>query len=125
MALTLEDKKFYYEMIDFLWQGSIGDNAIENINDKVAADMEIVLTQIKNCTEQYIELIRKLVGAMFDGIYTILPPLNWRDAVKGIIQEELIKRWINFLVGERQLKACVVVTLNNWKTKIALDLLDL
>jgi len=123
MALSMEQKLFYRDMINIIWQNSIGDNNVNNISEAVASDVDKVLYEIQNCSRAF-----NAVNAAFNAIYAITKPDSWvSHAVSPGISAftASISDWIAALRGNAQYKACVVTAAVNWKSKIVLGLIGL
>jgi len=123
MALSMEQKLFYHDMIDIIWQNSIGDNNVNNISEAVASDVDKVLYEIRNCSKAF-----GVVNAVFDAIYGITKPDSWFSHAVSLGISAFtgsINDWIVALRGNAQYKACVVTAAVNWKSKIVLGLIGL
>jgi len=123
MALSMEQKLFYHDMINIIWQNSIGDNNVNNISEAVAEDVDKVLYEIQNCSKTY-----DAIKTLFDFIYEVKKPSTWFSLVAGYGMNAVtsqIDGWLSALMKSPQYKACVVTAAANWKSKIVLGLIGL
>jgi len=117
MSLTDEQKQFYVDVIDVVWQGSMQNNEVENISDSVADKIEKVLYEIQKCSDQF-----SILFPIYDFIYAITYPAKWVDEMLGSPHPTTIASWINDLLANRKFKACVVTAAVNWKSSVQMDL---
>jgi len=51
MALTIEEKEEYVDIINFIWSGTMQGNSVDNITEDIANDMAFILSEIKKLLE--------------------------------------------------------------------------
>jgi len=123
MALSMERKLFCHDMINIIWQNSIGDNNVNNISEAVAEDVDKVFYEIQNCSKTF-----AAIKDLFDAIYNVNKPATWFSLVAsygmGAVTSQ-IDGWLSALMKSPQYKACVVTAAANWKSRIVLGLIGL
>jgi len=119
MSLTDEQKQFYVDAIETIWQGSMQENNVEHISDPLAQDMDTILYAIKYCSYKF-----KDFNPSYAPIYDIEPPANWAEYVLSLNPPLAISSWINALRANRLYRACVNSPAATWKSIIQDKLLE-
>jgi len=119
MSLTDEQKQFYVDTIETIWQGSMQENNVDHISEPLVQDMDTVLYAIKSCSEGF-----KAFNPSYAPIYEINYPENWAEYVLGFNPPLAISAWINALRANRLYRACVNSPAATWKSIIQDKLLE-
>jgi len=120
MSLTDEQKQFYIDTIETIWQGSMQENNVEHISDAVAQDVDTVLYAIKLCSNNF-----KNFNPSYAPIYEIEYPANWVEYVLSFNPPLNIPAWINLLRANRLYRACVNSPAATWKSIIQGKILEI
>lgn len=115
MALTYEEMQEYVNAIDAIWQGSMRNNTIDNIDDNVVRIINTVLTEIRNGTKNML---------IADGIFNIFykPNIPWELALVLAVTTGGVRDWIGAILGDRQYRSVVNVIALNFKSPVQLAL---
>jgi len=119
MSLNDEQKQFYVDTIETIWQGSMQENNVEHISDAVAQDVDTVLYAIKLCSNNF-----KNFNPAYKPIYDIEYPANWAEYVLSFNPPLDVSSWIKALRNNILYKGCVNSPAASWKTKIQDGLLE-
>jgi len=117
MALTDEQKQFYVDIIDVVWQGSMQNNEVENISDSVGNKIEKVLYEIQNCSNA-VKTLFPIHAIIYE---TVIYPDKWVEKYPLLVPVT-VPEWIGFLLTKRQFIPCVHGAAVNWKSAVKMDL---
>ena len=112
------DAQYYVDFIDTVWQGTIGDNEIQNINEQVEGIANTVFLEIQKCSKGMLAI---------DITYSLFYEVSsFKDLIINLVSSSVsIPNWIDVLRGNSQYRICVLVASVNWKSAMALALLGL
>jgi len=126
MALDLEKKQKYVEYIDKIWSGSMSGNSPENITQEIVDEMELILSEIRICTENINTLLDMLIDR-FKKIYK--DRIKWEMLAKEKAvrpgKKSYVYDWLDMLTENKPYHACVVTAAVNWKSSIQLKLMGI
>lgn len=116
MPISNEAKAEYVKAIDAIWQKSMSDNNVGNINDEVVRLVDQVLAEIAKCSQKFV-----VAHAIFTLFYS--NPRAWSELLINVAQSGTnVADWIAALRGSLQYRACVNVAALNYKSAVQLAL---
>lgn len=118
MSLTDDAREQYVKAIDAIWEGNMPGNSIENITLAVAQDMDVVLSEIANCSKAF-----AAIDITFSIFYTA--PTSWGQLLVTAAQNAAygsVDGWIKALSKNWRYKACVVSAARNHRSRIQMGL---
>ncbi|GAA5132664.1 hypothetical protein [Alloalcanivorax gelatiniphagus] len=115
MALSMEEKQRYHDLIQSIWSGSVSSSPSQ-ITEAVADIVDSVLNQSYQCSENFSGTLSFL--AVIGGAW-ILP----RNIVKHYF--EALNTWLSAVEGSVTYRACLSQAALNWKSPLVLALMGL
>lgn len=121
MALTNEVKQQYVNAIEIIWQGSMRNNTVDNIDDNVVRLMDSVLSEISKGTYAFLA-----VDVTYSIFYDL--PSSWLGLLVWVAQNalgETFQGWFNVIFNNRKYRAVINAAALNFKSPVQLALYGL